>query len=299
MGAALFFVLAPSIFALRVGVLLFFIAFLICMYLLSRLLYSKGLALVTLLILGTGTNEILYRSIPAFAGHAETPLFGAVIILLSTWLGLASSTHAQEAHSRPSRQFILLDALWGCIVGLAFWNDALAAPFIIMGGLFVLLCCRHTLRAVTIASILLGLCLGILPMVLNDLTAPMAQKSFEVIGFLSGGSRVYPDSLFLRFAASFLVSLPVATGGAGVCTVSNWRLDPWPITSHSSPYILECTAIHGTWALVMVLTWLVTVVMEVSVLAGRWFREREKGVQKGHEKLDKGPSALVGHAAIE
>ncbi len=299
MGAALFFVFGPSVFALRFGVLLFYIAFLICMYLLTRLLYSKGLALVTLMVLGVGTNEILFRAIPAFAGHPETPLFGALIILLSLWLGLASQTRFQESRSRLPWRLILLYAVWGFVAGLALWNDALAVSFIIMGALFLLVCCRNTLRAVTIASISLGLLIGLLPVLLNDLSAPIAQKSFHVFGFLiSGSSAPGSDSLILRFAASFLVSLPIATGGTGVCTMNNWRVDPWPITSHSSPYIIQCTAAHGLWAFTMIVTWLVAVVMEVSVLAKWGFQAGEHGTKEDLEHLDEGPSALERRAML-
>src|SRR6266851_3045375 len=44
-AAPLFRLLGPSLFALRLGLLLLFILFLICMYYLTRLLYTRGLAL--------------------------------------------------------------------------------------------------------------------------------------------------------------------------------------------------------------------------------------------------------------
>lgn len=169
-----------------------------------------------------------------------------------------------------------------------------------MGGWFLLVCCRKTLRRVTIASILLGLFVGILPMLLNDLTVPPeGHRSFEVFGFLiigSSAAQTYP--FVARFAASFLVSLPVATGGTGVCTMSNPRTDPWPIISRSSLYDIQCTAVHGTWALVMVVIWIVAVVMEVRVPA-RWrFQARKKGTGKGHEHFDEVPSELERRAMV-
>ncbi len=274
MGAVLFSILGPSVFALRLGVLLFFIAFLICMYVLTCLLYSKGLALVTLILLGVGTPEIFYRSIPAFAGHAETPLFGALIMLLSISLGLASLSPSPAAQPFSSRRLILLYALWGIVAGAAFWNDALAGAFIISGGLFLLVCCRRTLGAQTISALLLGLVVGILPMILNDLLIVSGPKSLSVVGFLTASAGAGSHSIFEHFAASFLVSLPVASGGTSLCTITNWRTDPWPITLHTGPQVLQCTALHCLWAAVMLAAWFAAVIMEVSILGRRWLLVR-------------------------
>ena len=291
MGAVLFSILGPSVFALRLGVLIFFIAFLICMYVLTRLLYSKGLALATLILLGVGTPELFYRSIPAFAGHAETPLFGALIMLLSIWLGLASQSPTPGAGPISSRRLILLYTLWGIVAGAAFWNDALAGAFIITGGLFLLVCCRRTLGVHTIAALLSGLVIGILPMILNDLLIASGPKSLSVVGFLTASTGTGSHSIFEHLAASFLVSLPVASGGTGVCTVANWRTDPWPITSHTSVQVLQCTALHGIWAAVMVAAWFAAVIMEVSILARR--RQLVRASKKSAGESELADSTLV------
>lgn len=290
-GALLFFVLGPSVLALRLGVLLLYVAFLICMYVLTKLLFSKGLALVTLLAFVAGTSEILFRSMPAFAGHAETPLFGALIMLLSTRLGLASQPlEGETTVPHPSLRLTLLYLLWGITCGAAFWNDALAAPFIIMGGLFLLVCCRRTLRATTIAAIMLGLLIGILPMILNDLFSPLGYKSWEVFNFLTSGGQVAAhSSIFERLLASFLVTLPVSSGATAVCTIQNWRTDPWPITSHTSPAVLQCTVLHGIWAGVMVAIWLVAVGIEIAILVRQWMLTRALR-REASEPLQTAPS---------
>ena len=298
MGAALFFILGPSVFALRLGVLLFFIAFLICMYVLTRLLYSKGLALVTLILLGAGTPEIFYRSIPAFAGHAETPLFGALIMLLSIWLGLASQPPYPGAEPISSWRLMLLYALWGVVAGAAFWNDALAGAFIITGGLFLLVCCRGTLGVRTIAALLTGLVIGILPMILNDLLIAGGPKSLSVLGFLTASNGTGSHSIFEHFAASFLVSLPVASGGTGMCTIANWRTDPWPITSLTSAQVLQCTALHGIWAAVMLAAWFAAVIMEVSILTRRWLLARASK-KAARESERAGPTLVTAPSAKE
>lgn len=267
MGAFLFLIAGPSVLALRLGVLVLFIAFLISMYLLTRLLYSKGLALITLVALSLGTSEILYRAIPAFAGHAETPLFGSLIMLLSTWLGLASQSWKDEAKPRLSTKLVLLYMLWGIICGAALWNDALAAPFILMGGLFMLICCRGTLRVTSIAGIALGLLIGILPMILNDTFSSSGHSSLEVFGFLTASTPPsVHQSLLERLLAAFLVTLPVSTGATELCAITNYRADAWPITAHSSAQVVQCTAVHGMWAGIMLAIWLVALAMELVFL---------------------------------
>ena len=292
-GAALFFIFGPNVFALRLGVLLFFIAFLVCMFALARLLYSKGLALVTLLMLGIGSPEIFFRSILALAGRAETPLFGALIMLLSIWIGLASQKHFQASEARFSWRFVFLYALWGLVAGAAFWNDALAGSFILMGGLFLLICCRRTLRTETIASLLLGLVIGLLPFLLHDLLASDGHKGFLVFGFLAaGGGSVY--SVLAQFAASFLVTLPVATGGTGVCTVADARTDPWPLTAQTSPSVIQCTVMHGIWATVMASVWLIAVIMELRILVRLWLLRRgRKKPGDAKEQLPQVPGLLL------
>jgi 4-amino-4-deoxy-L-arabinose transferase-like glycosyltransferase len=51
LAAAFFHLFGPSLFALRLGLVLIFVLFLTSMYILTRLLYSKGLALATLFFL--------------------------------------------------------------------------------------------------------------------------------------------------------------------------------------------------------------------------------------------------------
>ncbi len=62
-GALLFPIFGQTVFALRFGLLLLFIPFLISMYLLTSLLYSKGLALLTLILLSLGSSELLFRRV--------------------------------------------------------------------------------------------------------------------------------------------------------------------------------------------------------------------------------------------
>jgi len=58
-GAAFFRLFGASVFTLRLGLVLLFALFLTCMYLLTSLLYTKKLALITLILLSLGSSIML------------------------------------------------------------------------------------------------------------------------------------------------------------------------------------------------------------------------------------------------
>src|SRR5437588_12553863 len=58
-GAVLFTVFGVSVWSMRVGLLLYYALFLVCMYIITSKIFSKSFAIITLVILGLGT-EFLY-----------------------------------------------------------------------------------------------------------------------------------------------------------------------------------------------------------------------------------------------
>jgi hypothetical protein len=254
-GALLFLIFGPTAFALRIGMLLLFVPFLIGMYWLTSLLYTRKLALLTLVLLSLGSDEILLREYGAFAGHGETPLFGALIVLVATMLALSSATRGGIWRRR------LGYGLWSFLVGIAIWNDPLAGPFVLTSGIFLFIFCRHELRRSILLSILIGLLIGLLPMLIYNFSVPFDQSSFAVYGFLVDYSHpVVSDSLFERFTASFLVTLPVSTGATTFCAMT--QQSAWPLSAQMWP----CIAIHGAWALALIIFWLLGVILAVLAL---------------------------------
>src|SRR6266567_6895395 len=81
-AAPLFRLLGPSLFALRLGLLPLFTLFLICMYYLTRLLYTRGLALFVVALLSLGSVDIFVRELKAVGEYPEIELFAALISLL-------------------------------------------------------------------------------------------------------------------------------------------------------------------------------------------------------------------------
>src|SRR6266566_2778299 len=90
--AALFFHLfGVSVFTLRIGMMMMFAFFMVSMYFLVSLLYTKKLALLTLVLLGFGVaSDVQVQQLRAVGGAIETLLFGSLVLLLASWLALTS-----------------------------------------------------------------------------------------------------------------------------------------------------------------------------------------------------------------
>lgn len=295
-GALLFPLFGQTVFALRVGVLLLFVVFLISMYLLTSLLYTRKLALLTLIVLSLGSGELLFRSYAALAGHAETPLFGALLILVANKLALSVPDPARA----PVRvQRLLGYSCWGALVGGAFWNDPLTLPFILTSSLFLLIFCRHEFRAPIVISIVVGVLIGLFPVIIYNLTlSDISQSSFSAFSFLVNPDHpVASDTILARFAAAFLVTLPVSTGAVPFCAMNPYSA--WPLGVQSSPQVIQCSAIHGAWALILVVLWLVGVSMAVRRLRTLWRwrttadKERRDAVIEGARLMLLGSAPLT------
>src|SRR5258708_2448109 len=89
LAAGLFRLFGVSLFTLRLGLVFLFALFLISMYLMASLLYTKKLALFSIFLLSLGANSVLYREVQAIGGKPQTLLFGFNAVLLGTWLALS------------------------------------------------------------------------------------------------------------------------------------------------------------------------------------------------------------------
>ena len=79
LGAGLFHLFGPSLFTLRLGLVLCFVLFLfVCTYLLTSLLYTR-LAVCVLILLSLGSRAVLTQQLLAIGGYPETLLFGSLL----------------------------------------------------------------------------------------------------------------------------------------------------------------------------------------------------------------------------
>src|SRR5260370_33565805 len=88
-AAPLFHLFGPSTFSLRLGLVFHFTLFLIIMYFLASLLYTKRLALATLILLCLGSDVILRQEVYAFGAHSWTLFFCTVTFFLSSCIVLS------------------------------------------------------------------------------------------------------------------------------------------------------------------------------------------------------------------
>jgi hypothetical protein len=95
-GALAYRLFGLSLFSLRISTLLLLTLFFIAIYFLTRLLYSRRVALVTLLLLSFASADMFIQELRAVGGAVETLLFGTTTLLFSTWLALHSQDDAKS-----------------------------------------------------------------------------------------------------------------------------------------------------------------------------------------------------------
>lgn len=255
-GAALFRLFGASVVTLRLVPLLLFTLFLVSMYLLTSLLYSKPLALVTLALLGLGSNIVLQTEIVALGGYPEMLAFGALGFLLVAWLAVANDQFV-SGHRRW--RFSLGYALWGLVMGLGVWSDYIFAVFVLMSGLLLLVCCWRTILSWRIFPLLLlGLAIGMFPLIAYNASHPLIN-SWEMLQKLRNnytGLLLLPHP-FGRYpyeasiAGTLLVSLPSITGAPPLCYDSSLILYGVPTMT-----TFKClNTVYAAWQEIFTLIW--------------------------------------------
>ncbi len=257
-GAALFFVFGSSLFSLRLGLVLLYALFLIVMYLLTRLLYSKKLALAIVSLFSIGSVELLTRQLKAVGGAEETMLFGSLLILLSSWLVL--SYHKDTLQSTQRRRWFLYGC-FGLAMGLGMWSHLLILPFVVSSLAFLIFFCHRELRLPVIASFMFGLLVGFLPSLIFNIQYP-TQNSFGALWQLhsSGGTATsVPFTLWDQIRGTVLISLPVATGANPQCLVPDtpglWRT-----------HITSCMLVQGVWGVGFLLLYGIVLLLIIRTL---------------------------------
>jgi len=244
LAAPLFHLFGPSTFTLRLALLPFFPLFLICMYYLTRLLYTQKLAVFTVILLCFGSQEIISRQLKAVGEYPELIFFAAFISLVVSWLIL--SYHRVNAQSRTTARRIFIYGVLGLVIGVALWVDFLILPFLGTGILLLLLFCRRELVSWAGISILLGTVIGAFPLLYYNITAPLKDSTFAVVlGIHQSGSGQH---LFLQqIVGTLMVSLPNATGFNPLCP-------PEAFPYFGVPNV-QCIVLQGGWGLGYLVLW--------------------------------------------
>ncbi len=283
-GAGFFQLLGPSTFALRLGLLPLFALFLTCMYLLASLLYTKSLALISLIVLALGSPDIFLRQLMAAGGTPEMLFFTALLLLLTAWLILSS----------PRNRLVAFGA-WGVVAGLDLWSHLLCLPFVLCAGGLLLFFCRRELRLPALALLLAALLLGASPLIIYNITTSITPNELSLFtGAFGGGYRepsypvpqstpsskkapqhivsaVAPEPIpprpLLQVEGTLLVGIPVITNGIALCPLDSQQA--WPLTRPGA-YTISCSATHGAWGIMLVALWCIAVITAWRGLWQRW-----------------------------
>jgi hypothetical protein len=245
--AAVFFRLfGVSVFTLRIGMMMMFALFMVSMYFLTSLLYTKKLALLTLALLGFGiASDVLIQQLRAVGGAVETLLFGSLVILIAAWLALSSE---QTLAPRTQRLRLLAYGGWGLAAGLGIWVHLLVAPFVLAGGLILVFFCYRELLSWASVLLLLGLVIGAFPFIVYNLHAPLEHNTIIATLRIDSSTDLVkhysPHLLRKQVIGTILWSLPIATGLTPICALTDL-----PYYGSSTASTLPCIIVHGAWSL--------------------------------------------------
>ena len=246
MAAPLFRIFGVSLFTLRLGLLPLFAAFLICMYYLTRLLYTETFALAIVILLSLGSGAIIYIQIKAFGEYPETELFSALIPLIAAWLALTSYSSNRGEVQRSKQKRIIIYGFLGLIVGLALWVDFLILPIVATAAILLILFCYREILSWAGLSLLLGIIIGAFPLILYNLTAPWDQNSWSTLLWIQqdGAKEIATQHLtwLHHVVGTFMISLPSISGANPDCPTT-----AFPFYGSWNASTFPCIVYHGAW----------------------------------------------------
>lgn len=273
LAAPLFRFFGSSLFSLRLPLVLFFVVFLVGMYYLVRLLYtSQEFALVTVILLGLGSPDVLFLQLRASGEYPELEMFAVLICLLGIWLALTAYKTGQQMQRGERWKRVGVYGLLGLLAGLALWVDLLAAPFVLATGLLLCFFCRHELARLPGLNLLLGFIVGASPLLYYNLTAPWSQNTLLGVLTLSNSARVQMLAEHMTWlnqtTGTLVVALPMATSGAWGCPLNS--IPPFGFPTAAT---LPCVVFQAGWGLGYLILWLSAASLTIFALL-RLYRRR-------------------------
>jgi hypothetical protein len=264
-AAPFFRLFGISDITLRIGMLILFALFMITMYWLTSLLYSKRLALVTLVLLSFATTDMLIQQLRAIGGAMELIFFGALMLVLAYRLA------ATAGERRPWRYVTYV--AWGWTAGIALWVHILVLPFVLCSGLLILVFCYREWRSPAIPCLLLGFLLG------GFLLIP-GHSAIRHALIMQSGATVLPganpaDLINLplkQLVGTFLWGIPLTTWFQPVCSVSDL-----PFYGPGTSSTLSCSLLQGTWGTGYVLLLATGLLLAGSACWKLWKQQRAQG----------------------
>ena len=188
------------------------------MYLLTRIIYTKPLALFTLLVLSFGSESVLSLQLSATGGHPDMLFVGSLLLLYALLLA-RSAVEVPLDQGRRGR--VLVYTGWGLLAGLALWIDPLLFPFVVLSGWSLWRFCRREIHGTVALCMLFVFILPLVPGVLYNFTVPITGGTFSFLGaaYWSQGTALKFAPPLIRIAGTLFVALPRVTCGTVFCNV--------------------------------------------------------------------------------
>jgi hypothetical protein len=265
-GAVLFHIFPPSTFTLRLGLLLLFALFLICIYLLTSTLYTKRLALATVGVLSLGSIDVILRQLRGIGGYPEVVFLGSLIALLVARLSLSSHVINHDLSPQKRRWRLLTYGFLGLVIGFTLWTTQLILPLLATSGLTLLLFCREELfKKKAFLCLLFGFIIGAFPMILYNLTTTLDHSSLNILLDTQHSSADKVAAMHLPFVrqliGSLLIALPAITGANPLCPA-----DVFPLFGPGTEQTLTCVTLQGSWSLGYLILWGCAVFLALTAL---------------------------------
>jgi hypothetical protein len=257
LAAPLFALFGSSTLALRLPNLVLYAAFLVLIWRLTRRLYTPWLAAVTVGLLALGSDRILKNQLIAGGGYPEMNPAGVLLLLLAVNLGLGavrplslrpmpsgrksgalrpmpsgrksralrpmpSGRKSRALRPMPSgrKSRAVAYAGFGLVAGLTLWDDWLILPYVAAAGAVLLAFGWRELRGRAGRALGAGLLIGLLPIVLHNLTAAPEHRSLAIYSSLRGGAASLGDRLY----GGVLFGVPMGTGLCAPSRCESWQL---------------------------------------------------------------------------
>ncbi|GER90862.1 hypothetical protein KDW_50240 [Dictyobacter vulcani] len=260
LAAPLFHLFGPTLFALRLELVLFFMLFLLGMYYLTALLHSQKFGIFITFLFSFGSGAIITHHLRAIGAYAETEFFAVAICLAVIWLAL--TVHRIELPRRTTVSRAWLYGALGLIIGLSIWVDMLILPFVCLGVVFLLLFCRRECFSWAGLCLLAGLIIGLLPLIIYNLHAPAGQNSLDVLINLHDAGKNVKYSLLQKLTGTFGTGLPDGLGYVPGCVLGQ---APASGTSNAT-----CMITRFGWSVGYLILWCVAMVMTLVTIWKIW-----------------------------
>ncbi len=255
LAAPLFRLFGPSDLTLRLGLVFLYALFLLNMYLLTSILYTKRLALFILLLLSFGPTAMLTVQLSAIGGYPDTLFFGSLLLLYALILARSAGETPLTQEQRPR---LLSYAGWSLVAGLALWSDPLLIPYIALSGWLLGRFCRREMSRPVVLCMLFSFALPLIPVAVYNFTVPLNLSTLSFLGaaFWVHGTTLEVAPPLVRIAGMLFVALPRSTG-ANVLGCDQ-HSSVWPLFPPQNASAAACTVENGLWGAVFIILLIIT-----------------------------------------